>query len=84
MACYLDQQPVAVGDERWHAGSGIQIPRYQDRGHSEIHCGAVWLQWIVAPTRMRQGHSRSTFRAAGLQALSDWFNPWGVCRPSEL
>src|SRR5712692_4644979 len=40
-------------------------PRYQDRSHSEIHFGAVWLQVIDTPTQMLEGHYWTDRNSAG-------------------
>src|SRR5215472_6964535 len=49
IVCSVDGQYCVSGVYR-------NEPRYQDRGHSEIHYGAVWLQVIDAPTEMLEGH----------------------------
>ena len=46
-------------------------PRYQDRSHSEIHFGAVWLQVIDTPTQMLQGHYWTDRDTAGEMLLTD-------------
>src|ERR1019366_1428814 len=46
-------------------------PRYQDRGHSELHFGAVWLQVIDKPTQMLQGHYWTDRNTAGEMHLTD-------------
>jgi len=46
-------------------------PRYQDRGHSEIHYGAVWLQVIDTPTQMLEGHYWTDRNTAGEMRLTD-------------
>lgn len=46
-------------------------PRYQDRSHSEIHFGAVWLQVIDTPTQMLQGHYWTDRNTAGEMQLAD-------------
>ncbi|MGH9436330.1 MAG: hypothetical protein ACRD4R_01285 [Candidatus Acidiferrales bacterium] len=46
-------------------------PRYQERAHSPIHYGAVWLQVIDTPTRMLKGHYWTDRGTAGELTLSD-------------
>ena len=50
-------------------------PRYQDRSHSEIHFGAVWLQVIDTPTQMLQGHYWTDRETAGEMLLTDRQKP---------
>ena len=50
-------------------------PRYQDRSHSEIHFGAVWLQVIDTPTQMLQGHYWTDRNTAGEMLLTDRQKP---------
>jgi hypothetical protein len=50
-------------------------PRYQDRGHSQIHFGAVWLQVIDTPTQMLQGHYWTDRNTAGEMLLTDRRKP---------
>jgi SMODS-associating 2TM, beta-strand rich effector domain len=50
-------------------------PRYQDRGHSQIHFGAVWLQVIDTPTQMLQGHYWTDRNTAGEMLLTDRQKP---------
>lgn len=45
-------------------------PRYQDRGHSQIHFGAVWLRVIESPTQMLEGHYWTDRNTAGEMQLS--------------
>ena len=44
-------------------------PRYQDRGRSQIHYGAVWLQVIDTPVQMLEGHYRTDRNTAGEMRL---------------
>jgi hypothetical protein len=44
-------------------------PRYQDRGHSQIHYGAVWLQVIDTPVQMLEGHYWTDRNTAGEMRL---------------
>jgi hypothetical protein len=46
-------------------------PRYQDRDHSEIHYGAVWLEVIDRPARMLQGHYWTDRNTAGEMRLTE-------------
>jgi len=46
-------------------------PRYQDRGHSQIHYGAVWLQVVDTPTQMLQGHYWTDRQTAGDMVLTE-------------
>jgi hypothetical protein len=46
-------------------------PRYQDRSHSEIHFGAVWLQVIDTPAPMLEGHYGTDRKTAGEMLLTD-------------
>ena len=46
-------------------------PRYQDRSHSEIHFGAVWLQVIDTPAQMLEGHYWTDRNTAGEMLLTD-------------
>lgn len=46
-------------------------PRYQDRGHSQIHFGAVWLQVTDTPKQMLQGHYWTDRNTAGEMVLTD-------------
>jgi hypothetical protein len=46
-------------------------PRYQDRGHSQIHYGAVWLQVIEKPTQMLEGHYWTDRNTAGELRLTE-------------
>jgi len=50
-------------------------PRYQDRSHSQIHFGAVWLQVIDTPTQMLQGHYWTDRNTAGEMLLTDRQKP---------
>ena len=44
-------------------------PRYQDRGHSQIHYGTVWLQVIDTPVQMLEGHYWTDRNTAGEMRL---------------
>jgi hypothetical protein len=46
-------------------------PRYEDRSHSPIHYGAVWLQVIDTPTQMLEGHYWTDRNTAGEMRLSE-------------
>jgi hypothetical protein len=46
-------------------------PRYQERGHSPIHYGAVWLQVIEKPVHMLEGHYWTDRNTAGELRLTD-------------
>lgn len=46
-------------------------PRYQDRGHSQIHYGAMWLQVIETPTQMLEGHYWTDRNTAGELRLTE-------------
>jgi hypothetical protein len=46
-------------------------PRYQDRSHSEIHYGAVWLQVVDTPAQMLEGHYWTDRNTAGEMKLTD-------------
>jgi hypothetical protein len=46
-------------------------PRYQDRGHSDIHYGAVWLQVIDTPAQILQGHYWTDRNTAGEMKLTE-------------
>ncbi len=46
-------------------------PRYEDRSHSPIHYGAVWLQVINMPTQMLQGHYWTDRNTAGEMRLTE-------------
>jgi hypothetical protein len=50
-------------------------PRYQDRGHSQIHFGAVWLQVIDTPVQMLEGHYWTDRNTAGEMKLTNRRNP---------
>ncbi len=46
-------------------------PRYVERGHSQIHYGAIWLQVIESPTQMLEGHYWTDRNTAGELRLTD-------------
>jgi hypothetical protein len=46
-------------------------PRYQDRNHSEIHFGAVWLQVVGSPAHIIQGHYWTDRKTAGEMRLTE-------------
>ncbi len=46
-------------------------PRYEDRSHSPIHYGAVWLQVIDTPTPMLEGHYWTDRNTAGEMRLTE-------------
>ena len=46
-------------------------PRYQDRSHSPIHFGAVWLQVVDTPIQMLEGHYWTDRKTAGEMRLTD-------------
>src|ERR1700688_795807 len=46
-------------------------PRYEDRSHSPIHYGAVWLQVIDTPTQMLEGHYWTDRNTAGEMRLNE-------------
>lgn len=46
-------------------------PRYEDRSHSPIHYGAVWLQVIDTPTQMLEGHYWTDRNTAGEMRLTE-------------
>ena len=46
-------------------------PRFQDRSHSQIHYGAVWLQVIDTPVQMLEGHYWTDRNTAGEMKLTD-------------
>ena len=46
-------------------------PRYQDRSHSTIHYGAVWLQVIETPAQILEGHYWTDRNTAGEMRLTD-------------
>ena len=46
-------------------------PRYQDRGHSQIHFGAVWLQVIDTPAQKLEGHYWTDRNTAGEMLVTD-------------
>jgi hypothetical protein len=46
-------------------------PRFQDRSHSPIHYGAVWLQVIDAPVQMLEGHYWTDRSTAGELRLTN-------------
>lgn len=45
-------------------------PRYEDRSHSPIHYGAVWLQVIDTPAQMLEGHYWTDRNTAGEMRLT--------------
>lgn len=49
-------------------------PRFQDRTHSEIHYGAVWLQVIESPVQILEGHYWTDRNTAGEMRLTDRIN----------
>jgi len=78
-----ESSSLLVGTEIVCAADGLYCvsgvyrnePRYQDRGHSEIHFGAVWLQVIDTPTQMLQGHYWTDRNTAGEMLLTDRQKP---------
>jgi hypothetical protein len=46
-------------------------PHYQERDHSPIHYGAVWLQVIDMPAQRLEGHYWTDRKTAGEMRLSD-------------
>jgi hypothetical protein len=46
-------------------------PRYQDRTHSQIHFGALWLRVIDTPTQMLEGHYWTDRNTAGEMHLTE-------------
>ncbi|HEY1210091.1 MAG TPA: hypothetical protein VGE85_12025 [Terracidiphilus sp.] len=46
-------------------------PRYQDRAHSQIHFGAVWLRVIDKPTQILDGHYWTDRNTAGEMHLTE-------------
>ncbi|MGO9240140.1 MAG: hypothetical protein ACLQBJ_04945 [Bryobacteraceae bacterium] len=46
-------------------------PRYEHRGHSPIHYGAIWLQLIETPTQMLEGHYWTDRNTAGDLRLTE-------------
>jgi hypothetical protein len=46
-------------------------PRYEDRSHSPIHYGAVWLQVIDTATQMLEGHYWTDRNTAGEMRLTE-------------
>jgi SMODS-associating 2TM, beta-strand rich effector domain len=46
-------------------------PRYQDRSHSPIHYGAVWLQVTDKPVQVLEGHYWTDRNTAGELRLTD-------------
>lgn len=46
-------------------------PRYQDRTHSQIHFGALWLRVIDTPTQMLEGHYWTDRNTAGEMQLTE-------------
>lgn len=46
-------------------------PRYQERSHSEMHYGAVWLQVIDKPAKALEGHYWTDRNTAGEMRLTD-------------
>jgi len=57
------------------AGVYRNEPRYDDRSHSSIHYGAVWLRVINTPENMLEGHYWTDRRTAGEMKLSDRRKP---------
>ncbi|WP_348265285.1 hypothetical protein P8935_12230 [Telmatobacter sp. DSM 110680] len=45
-------------------------PRYQDRNHSQIHFGAVWLRVVETPKKMLEGHYWTDRNTAGEMQLT--------------
>jgi len=68
IVCSVDRQYCVSGVYR-------NEPRYQDRSHSQIHFGAVWLQVIDTPTQMLQGHYWTDRNTAGEMLLTDRRKP---------
>jgi hypothetical protein len=68
IVCSVDGQYCVSGVYR-------NEPRYQDRSHSQIHFGAVWLQVIDTPTQMLQGHYWTDRNTAGEMVLTDRQTP---------
>lgn len=46
-------------------------PHFQDRSHSPIHFGAVWLQVIETPVQMMEGHYWTDRNTAGEMKLTE-------------
>lgn len=68
IVCSVDGQYCVSGVYR-------NEPRYQDRSHSEIHFGAVWLQVIDTPVQMLEGHYWTDRNTAGEMKLTDRRKP---------
>ena len=67
------QPTVSVGAGRSLLVSGVyrNKPRYEDRSHSPIHYGAVWLQVIDTPAQMLDGHYWTDRNTAGEMRLTE-------------
>lgn len=68
IVCSVDSQYCVSGVYR-------NEPRYQERDHSEIHYGAVWLQVIDTATKMLHGHYWTDRNTAGEMRLTDRRKP---------
>ena len=68
IVCSVDGQYCVSGVYR-------NEPRFQDRSHSQIHFGAVWLQVIDTPSQKLQGHYWTDRNTAGEMLLTDRQKP---------
>jgi hypothetical protein len=68
IVCSVDGQYCVSGVYR-------NEPRYQDRSHSQMHFGAVWLQVIDTPAQKLQGHYWTDRNTAGEMLVTDRQKP---------
>jgi len=68
IVCSVDGQYCVSGVYR-------NEPRYQDRSHSQMHFGAVWLQVIDTAAQKLQGHYWTDRNTAGEMLLTDRRKP---------
>lgn len=72
-ASHLVGTEIVCAADGLYCVSGIyrNEPRYQDRTHSQIHFGAVWLRVIDTPTQMLEGHYWTDRNTAGEMQLTE-------------
>lgn len=72
-ASHLVGTEIVCAADGLYCVSGVyrNEPRYQDRTHSQIHFGAVWLRVIDTPTQMLEGHYWTDRNAAGEMQLTE-------------
>jgi hypothetical protein len=72
-ASHLVGTEIVCAADGLYCVSGVyrNEPRYQDRTHSQIHFGAVWLRVIDSPAQMLEGHYWTDRNTAGEMHLTE-------------